>query len=123
MSAEVNEPITRETISNYQCEDCGAVATGVVIELKEGVPDHGWQTWEWVGPHFNCDAHRAAEMSTRVTTNVSCEKCGRIATYIMMEEIKEGLPNPVRQDYKSYTEHHYCNVHVPKEWNTRSTHN
>ena len=47
-----------EQIKNYHCETCNTPATSAVNELKEGVPDRGWQTWEWVATHFYCDVHR-----------------------------------------------------------------
>lgn len=50
--------MSRKITKNIRCEKCGKLAKHEVCELKEGIPDRGYKTYEVVTTHFYCTSHR-----------------------------------------------------------------
>jgi hypothetical protein len=52
-------------------------------------------------------------MSRKMTKNIRCEKCGKLAKH-EVKELKEGPPDRGWITYEVVTTHFYCTTHRPE---------
>ena len=61
--------MTRKITMDARCEKCGKLAKHEVNEVKEGVSDRGWKTYEIVAEHLYCNTCLPQKQNTENTHN------------------------------------------------------